>query len=174
MRKIRNKLCKYNQQIELYLTLKGQSWVKKHQVDTFFSNFLRDIGNGEVFSVQLPKVVELTQLRWKLPNSSITGKTTTKNTHSWVLRRTLWKRATLTFHAPWTLLVEHLNWSITDLLIKAEWSLLGRKYEYICKTAANSWTGTDVIPTVPKNWNEMGIQPGGLCLFTIYLAFLAS
>lgn len=46
------------------------------------SNFLGDIRNAEVFNVQLPQVGELTQLGWKLPNTSITVVTKPKNTHS--------------------------------------------------------------------------------------------
>lgn len=39
---------------------------------TFFSYILRDIGNIEVFNVQMPQVEELTKLCWKFPDSRVT------------------------------------------------------------------------------------------------------
>lgn len=71
-----------------------------------------------------------------------------------------------------SLILDSVGWSIwteiTDLLVKEEWwknAGSSRKYESICKTAANSWIRTDFIPTVPKAWNG---QPSWGFLLSLY------
>lgn len=100
---------------------------KAHRADTFSSNFLGDVGDGEVFNVQLPQVGELTQLGWKLPNSSITVVTQTKNT---LIRATsekkltlVWIRATSLLNTVNVLLIlDAIRWSIWTEIKGICWS----------------------------------------------------